>query len=292
MTETNLTYFSFTVENTEITFYYQKNLILNSQWPAVTHMHPLHELFVMMDGEVVICSDAEQCPLKKNEVCILPPRYVHSVRASAGAPRRVALWFTYKKLRHQEGSFDFYSLLHTLSGHSVPIRFHAGETMISMLIDVISSTDKNALSSINEIKLRNIFSLLFIRLTENLPVLTPPFKEQYSKSKEYYLRLAKLNHTVNYWIYRNRSVEELADSLFLSSRQLSNIFHDEFGMSMKTYHYFLRMHRAAYLLIYTEDSISEIAEQIGYASPEIFAIMFKRYYGVTATQYRKRNKKG
>ncbi len=292
MTWPELIHFSFTMENTEITFYYQKNLILDSYWYAATHMHPLHELFVMIDEDAEVYGESSQSfTLRKNDVCIVPPRYVHRVKVEQGNPKRVALWFTYKKIKRSDTSFDFFSLIHGLSVRKQPVRFRAGETMVSMLVDIISSTEENKLSKVNEIKLRNIFSLLFIHLAENLPDGQPVAEEQYPKSKEYYLRLALLNHTVHEWLYRNGTVEELAKSLYISARQLSNIFRDEFGMSVKSYNYFLRMHSAAYRLVHTEESITDIACHVGYASSEIFAIMFKRYFGISATQYRKLEQK-
>ena len=283
-----LAYFTFTVENTEITFYYQENMILKNRWSGSSlHMHPLHELFVLIDGSATIYGDTESVALSKNDVCILPPRYMHIVTPEEENPRRVALWFTYRKIRQSNSDFDFYALIQALSSQNIPLRFHAGKTMVYMLTDILSTTSGNRLTNINEIRLRNLFSLLFIQLTECLPAPCEGGEEQYPKGRDYYLRLVQIDQMLFDWMCRNRIVEDMAKELFLSPRQLSNIFCNEFGMSMKTYSYTLRIHHAAHLLTRTDMAIAEIAESVGYGSSEIFSIMFRRYFGMTASEYRK-----
>jgi len=291
MTLPDFTHFSFILENAEITFYYQKNLILNSYWRAGTHIHPIHELFIMIDENAEIYGESQTVPLQKNDVCIIPPRYVHRVVVEQKKNKRIALWFTYKKIKLSDTSFDFFSLIHEVSTRKHPVQFHAGETLVSMLAEIISSTEENKHSKVNEIKLRNMFSLLFIHLAENLPEEIPAPQEQYPKSKEYYLRLALLNHNIHQWIFQGGTVEDLAKKIYISPRHLRNIFNNEFGMSIKSYNYFLRMHNAAYSLVHTDESILEISQEVGYASSEIFAIMFKKFFGISATAYRKLHRK-
>lgn len=284
----HIAHFTFTIENTEISLYYQENMILENPWPnGIFHMHPLHEIFVMIDDGASVYGDAGTIELEENDVCIMPPQYMHTVAAKKQNPQRIAMWFTYKKLRHTDSVFDFYALIHTLSMQNAPLRFHAGKMMVSMLVDIISNMTQNQLSPINEIKLRNIFSLLFIQLSAQLPSASENGKEQYPKSREYYLRLVRIDDLTSKRIYRNESVEDLAKQLYLSPRQLSNIFHNEYHMSIKSYSYYLRIQRAAHMLECTDMPIAKISEAVGYGSSEIFAIMFKRYFGTTPSQYLK-----
>ena len=48
----------------------------------------------------------------------------------------------------------------------------------------------------------------------------------------------------------------------------------------------LRMERAAEMLRQTELSMTEIAERTGFSSSRYFSTMFKKYMGVTPTQYK------
>ena len=49
------------------------------------------------------------------------------------------------------------------------------------------------------------------------------------------------------------------------------------------------MEEAARLLVATDDSIAEIADQVGYTSQSKFTTAFKEYFGELPTEYRKRN---
>ena len=44
-------------------------------------------------------------------------------------------------------------------------------------------------------------------------------------------------------------------------------------------------------LLYTKIKISELAELVGYSTPEHFSYAFKKYYGISPVEYKKKNKK-
>jgi AraC-like DNA-binding protein len=49
----------------------------------------------------------------------------------------------------------------------------------------------------------------------------------------------------------------------------------------------VKLHRAQYLLVNTQESIKEIAFSLGFKSPEHFYTTFKRVMGSTPSVYRK-----
>ena len=51
-----------------------------------------------------------------------------------------------------------------------------------------------------------------------------------------------------------------------------------------------RMSYAINKLLYSNDSISDIATQLGYQTPEHFSYAFKKYFNKTPLKYRKENK--
>ena len=53
----------------------------------------------------------------------------------------------------------------------------------------------------------------------------------------------------------------------------------------------LRMIDAKCLMNYSEDSISQIAEQVGFWSVKYFSKMFKAYEGITPSEYLRKNKR-
>lgn len=91
-------------------------------------------------------------------------------------------------------------------------------------------------------------------------------------------------------IGQRTSVPDLAHRVGLSPSHLSALFRRELGCGPSEYQARLRMGRARELLDTTRSPVSAIARQVGYADPLYFARQFRTAHGMTATQYRERDK--
>lgn len=93
----------------------------------------------------------------------------------------------------------------------------------------------------------------------------------------------------NSFLYHFASItlEQLAEMLKLSPRQTQRAVRKQYGMSFQDKKLQSRMEAASRLLQTTNLSISNIADQIGFASLEQFSNTFKKYHGITASQFRK-----
>ncbi len=85
------------------------------------------------------------------------------------------------------------------------------------------------------------------------------------------------------------SVEELAKSCYVSVSGLQKLFKYVFGCSVKEYISKRKLSLAAYDLIHTHQTITEIAMTYTYDSPEVFSKAFKRFWGVLPSIYRKQH---
>ena len=85
------------------------------------------------------------------------------------------------------------------------------------------------------------------------------------------------------------SLDELAkEKYFVSSSYLSRLFKSCTGQNFMKYLIELRMEKAKNFLEYSEMDISEIAACTGYNNPSHFTQTFRRYYGMSPKEYRKR----
>jgi AraC-like DNA-binding protein len=91
---------------------------------------------------------------------------------------------------------------------------------------------------------------------------------------------------------RELRLNEVAQTVNLSSSRLRHIFKAETGMPPEQYLRSLRMQRARDLLESSFLSIKEIREQVGIGDRGSFVRDFKRAYGVTPAQYRARSAGG
>jgi len=96
----------------------------------------------------------------------------------------------------------------------------------------------------------------------------------------------KLVETMNDSVLSNISISELAEKNYMSVSYVKALFNRYAGISPKSYYTNLRLFEATRLL--SEDiSIKEIAERMGFSSPNYFTLFFKKHAGVTPMQYKK-----
>ena len=83
------------------------------------------------------------------------------------------------------------------------------------------------------------------------------------------------------------SVEELAQAVYCSASGLQKLFRYAFHCSVAEYITKRRLSLASRELLEGAKTITEIAFQYQYASPEVFTRAFKRFWGVSPSEFRK-----
>ncbi|HEX5398072.1 MAG TPA: helix-turn-helix transcriptional regulator [Verrucomicrobiae bacterium] len=87
----------------------------------------------------------------------------------------------------------------------------------------------------------------------------------------------------------SRTLSELAEQLHCSERHFSRLFSEEFGVPLRTRQIELRLQRARQLLADSDAKIINVAYDSGYRHLGLFNAMFKKRFGVTPSQWRKKN---
>lgn len=83
------------------------------------------------------------------------------------------------------------------------------------------------------------------------------------------------------------TISELAEQSHYSLTQLRRLFHTHTGMSPHLFLQRYRMDRARHLLTMTDQTISVIANQLGYDNFSHFSRIFKSIYGVLPSEFRR-----
>ena len=84
------------------------------------------------------------------------------------------------------------------------------------------------------------------------------------------------------------SLERLAEAVHCSGEHLRRRCHQQLGRSPGQHVIFLRMRRAAELLVKTPEKVETIAAAVGYQNPFVFSVTFKKWLGCAPTEYRSR----
>lgn len=87
--------------------------------------------------------------------------------------------------------------------------------------------------------------------------------------------------------YENLTLQTLASRLGLSTRQTERFLRDTYNRTFLQKITEAKMSAANILLCDMNHSITDIAYKLGYSSVEHFSHAYKRYYGITASAYRK-----
>lgn len=85
-------------------------------------------------------------------------------------------------------------------------------------------------------------------------------------------------------------IEDLAEEYSITTNHLIKTFKNATGKTPKQYMIYYKMNKAKELLLYTDNTLSEIAASVGYPSISYFSRLFKKNFGVSPTEFRKGKK--
>ncbi len=130
----------------------------------------------------------------------------------------------------------------------------------------------------------------FRYLYEMLSILAEHAAKKYTPSK----KIAALKPAVDYIInnYHNSgiSLESLSEVAGLGKANFRKIFTEVYGCPPMAYVHRIRMNKASDMLKGDYISVEMIAQQVGYNSLYHFSKMFKKHFGISPSEYRKRFK--
>jgi AraC-like DNA-binding protein len=92
--------------------------------------------------------------------------------------------------------------------------------------------------------------------------------------------------------HEHLSVQYIADQMPCSSKYLSRIYHQTYGMTLTEAVHQMRIDHARTLLLNTNQSVSQIAAACGFTDVSYFLKLFKRHVGSTALSFRRLRARG
>lgn len=102
--------------------------------------------------------------------------------------------------------------------------------------------------------------------------------------------LEKIKNFIDNNLHNNITISDLSTSLNLSRSYLSHVIKASLNTSLTKYIIDRRLEKAKSLLEQTDLKISDIAVSTGFQDQNYFARIFKRHYGVSATEHRTKSK--
>ena len=105
--------------------------------------------------------------------------------------------------------------------------------------------------------------------------------------KSYGSLINKISIFVLYNVENEIDLSTVASHVHMNKNYLCEIFKKKTGISLLNYMTKAKMERAKKMLRENENRSYEIADKLGYKDPEYFSKLFKKYSGISPTEYRK-----
>lgn len=156
---------------------------------------------------------------------------------------------------------------------------------INFLYDKFDSGEFDLFSM--NVQLHGILMLFYLSAERSGPRSAEMSEPKLSRSD--LMRRVKFHLTQNY--ASPVSLEKLAQRFEISAANLSRLFRHEFGVGFSRYLTELRLESAVALLNSTALPISEVAMRCGFSTSGYFIRIFRRHFGVTPKDYRRRERR-
>lgn len=108
------------------------------------------------------------------------------------------------------------------------------------------------------------------------------------KSSHYSNVAAEIKDIIEKRYFENIAINDMANELYLSPNYICSIFKKDVGETINNYITKVRIHKAKELLKDRKNKLYDICFMVGYADPSYFTKLFKRYTGITPSQYREK----
>ncbi len=234
-------------------------------------------------GQVVHITDIQdeearrEYPLKEKNAFLAAIRMGDGIKAQDQLQKLMSLLFSYGSESDRLQKVRTYELLGTMVESAI-----AGGGDVDELLELSEKLFSE--SAIIRSK-GQLLEWLKARTEEIILIVT---RSHSNRSKNLVIRAKEY---INEHYAEAISVKDVADAVCISESYFKTIFKKSSGYSYSEYLTTVRINQAKNLLNTTEKSVTEIALDVGYQTPNSFSSLFKRETGMTPTQWKNTSKK-
>lgn len=244
------------------------------------HWHQCVEILSVSQGVGIALMEHQQYTVKPGRIFIFPPGKLHKVFVEQDAHNhyhRTTLHFNGTQIEQYLRDFPRQQmLLRQLCARGEKARvFDVGDMqpIIETLLSSFEALVQSKTFSISD------SAFLVMQLISLLP-----YEEQATGQNTFSVRIIRWIET---HFHERCSLEEIAAEMGCSRGHASRRFHEETGGTIQEYLMMRRIRQACELLLHTQNSVRDIAEQVGFSEYAWFITCFRKNMGKTPLQYRK-----
>jgi AraC-type DNA-binding domain-containing proteins len=247
------------------------------------NFHDFFQVVFVFNGEGIICVDGVERKTEINQLYIIRPFVKHMISASSGKPLNTV------ELKFYCSDEYTNQMLHIL-----PQFIEKADSNIRGVFVGIIEEIKGKNSYFKEIiksQLSQIFYYVYRGCTNQFNNQTS--EEMFQKGSEKHIVKSEVVQEAIRYINENYSSEiklnDLAEHVHLNPGYFCSVFKEEYGISPIHYLQMIRLENAKNMLANSNQSITDIANQVGFQSIHYFSRFFKANVGLTPNDFRHRN---
>lgn len=256
---------------------------------ADKHEHAHYEIYYLISGERFYFIEDQIYHVHQGDLVFISKGFIHrtsEVSSSTCSHERIIVYFT-EKFLHPILPVNKVTELIQCFNHKIKV-IHLNTSQQNFIEALLT---KLMLEKENKYANAELYQKMLL-----IELLIFCNRLDFKNSKSYLQELNPIYNTVHKIIryIRNNYHEKLtlssiAKQFYISPYYLSRMFKQITGLTLIEYINNTRIKAAQKLLLETNNSISEIAAQVGYESHTHFGRMFKKIVGVSPMKYRKNN---
>lgn len=250
----------------ERTYSNQDDFIIDS------HCHEWIEILYLLEGALTVFTADGEFEIKSGEAIFIGTRNLHKMHFKAGTIRFQTLFinvgFVIRLLKKDRLASRIFKILDV-------------NKFRDYLEIIIANMNNN--SEIGKLRYRGALMLLLAELSQ----------ESTSESEEDYEKIDNLLEKIMKYMssqYKTSevSLDSTAKYFGYSPQYISTLFRKKLNMTFSDYLLSLKLSKAKFLLHNCDDKVIDIAFECGFSNDHTFIKAFKKKFGVTPLQYRKK----
>jgi len=259
----------------------------NVHYVCKPHTHLEYELIYIVGGEGELASDNINYRLAPGDLLVVEPGETHTGSAHPENPFEMltlGYQFNARRLYADPALFGLDQVfLHLLQAYKKKYKryaIHDCGCIEPVLTKLLEETihDRRCRKELMRAYLIEFFTLM-IRKIESLVDLQ-------AESLDSVEAIIRAKRFIQSNFHKPINLEEIADAACLSKSHFCRVFKEETGFTPIEYVNFIRLEKAMTLLWYSNYTLTEIAEHVGFSSIHYFSRSFKKHNGVSPLQYR------
>ncbi|MDD3338535.1 MAG: AraC family transcriptional regulator [Lachnospiraceae bacterium] len=254
------------------------------------HQHTFFEMMFLLNGECTNIVDGSKINMKQGDICIIPPRVVHSIEVNSESVLFNILIKTstftdafIPLLRYSNVLSDFFNEILYANTYKKYLLFHTenDEEIMDSFLDMYGEQQEK----------KNYYAEIMNGL---LMVSCGKLLQKHEQDVEYpmeYVEEHNIIPKIIAYIEKNYNVvtlDKCAVHFHFNSQYLSALLKKHTGKPFSLILTEKRMVVAREQLLKTNSTLKEISIQLGYQNEDYFMKVFKKYYGCTPGEYRRK----